>query len=340
MALVGGLPATLSRLRDAGIWVVGLDDAADRSLFDLGDLAAEGICLVLGAEGAGSVAARPRAVRPRRQHPDARPPQLAQRVGGRGPGHLRDRPPPNVNGRHRTPPCHPRGVQRPGNSDTRATFRPVARAVQTAALRVHVRSRGWGGLEILEGNSRLAMPAGGDADHRVGPGGVGAAGRRRRVPDEGAVGGRRRLVSIFGLPGGGLGTSRRPRPPSPITSRPSVRRRARRRWISSATPRAASSSANTSRTSAALPGSTARHAGRAEQRHRARPTCSTVLGPACAAACEQMAAGSPFLAQLNAGDQSVGSVAYTNLGTTVQDMLASFPTPRRTWTPATATSPT
>ena len=53
MALVGGLPATLTRLRDAGIWVVGLDDAADRSLFDLGDLAAEGICLVLGAEGAG-----------------------------------------------------------------------------------------------------------------------------------------------------------------------------------------------------------------------------------------------------------------------------------------------
>jgi 23S rRNA (guanosine2251-2'-O)-methyltransferase len=53
MALVGGLPAMLTRLRGAGIWVVGLDDAADRSLFDLGDLAAEGICLVLGAEGAG-----------------------------------------------------------------------------------------------------------------------------------------------------------------------------------------------------------------------------------------------------------------------------------------------
>ena len=53
MALVGGLPATLTRLRDAGIWVVGLDDTGDRSLFDLGDLAAEGICLVLGAEGAG-----------------------------------------------------------------------------------------------------------------------------------------------------------------------------------------------------------------------------------------------------------------------------------------------
>ena len=40
-------------MKDAGIWVVGLDDDADRSLFELGDLAAEGICLVLGAEGAG-----------------------------------------------------------------------------------------------------------------------------------------------------------------------------------------------------------------------------------------------------------------------------------------------
>lgn len=53
IALVSGLPTTLQRLRDVGIWVVGLDDAADRSLFELGDLAAEGICLVLGAEGAG-----------------------------------------------------------------------------------------------------------------------------------------------------------------------------------------------------------------------------------------------------------------------------------------------
>jgi 23S rRNA (guanosine2251-2'-O)-methyltransferase len=53
IALAPGLPATLSRMRDAGIWVVGLDDAAERSLFDLGDLAVEGICLVLGAEGAG-----------------------------------------------------------------------------------------------------------------------------------------------------------------------------------------------------------------------------------------------------------------------------------------------
>ena len=53
MALVGGLPAALARVKEAGIWVVGLDDEADRSLFELGDLAEEGICLVLGAEGAG-----------------------------------------------------------------------------------------------------------------------------------------------------------------------------------------------------------------------------------------------------------------------------------------------
>jgi len=53
IAVVGGLPTALKQMRDAGIWVVGLDDAADRSLFDLGELAAEAVCLVLGAEGAG-----------------------------------------------------------------------------------------------------------------------------------------------------------------------------------------------------------------------------------------------------------------------------------------------
>lgn len=53
MAVVAGLPAALSRLREAGIWLVGLDDGADRTLFELGDLAREGICLVMGAEGSG-----------------------------------------------------------------------------------------------------------------------------------------------------------------------------------------------------------------------------------------------------------------------------------------------
>ncbi|MCU1361548.1 MAG: rRNA ((2251)-2-O)-methyltransferase RlmB [Ilumatobacteraceae bacterium] len=53
MAMVGGLPQALAMMKEAGIWVVGLDDAADRDLFDIGDLAAEAICLVMGAEGAG-----------------------------------------------------------------------------------------------------------------------------------------------------------------------------------------------------------------------------------------------------------------------------------------------
>lgn len=53
MALVPGLPAALKQLSERGIWVVGLDDAADRSLYELGTLAAEPICVVLGAEGAG-----------------------------------------------------------------------------------------------------------------------------------------------------------------------------------------------------------------------------------------------------------------------------------------------
>ena len=94
ISIVGGLPTALARLRDAGVWVVGLDDAADRDLFDIGDLAVEGICIVLGAEGAGLLATRPRALRHGRVDPDARPAELAQRLRGRRPGHLRGRPPP------------------------------------------------------------------------------------------------------------------------------------------------------------------------------------------------------------------------------------------------------
>jgi 23S rRNA (guanosine2251-2'-O)-methyltransferase len=52
IALAGGLPSAIARLRDAGIHVVGLDGAAATSLHDLagGDGPA---CLVLGAEGRG-----------------------------------------------------------------------------------------------------------------------------------------------------------------------------------------------------------------------------------------------------------------------------------------------
>jgi 23S rRNA (guanosine2251-2'-O)-methyltransferase len=51
-AIVGGLPTALSRLREVGVWVVGLDADGDHGLWSLP--AADGpICLVLGAEGAG-----------------------------------------------------------------------------------------------------------------------------------------------------------------------------------------------------------------------------------------------------------------------------------------------
>jgi len=52
MALVGGLPAALMRLRDKGIWIIGLDGAADHNLWDV-RLADEPVVLVLGAEGTG-----------------------------------------------------------------------------------------------------------------------------------------------------------------------------------------------------------------------------------------------------------------------------------------------
>jgi 23S rRNA (guanosine2251-2'-O)-methyltransferase len=53
MAVVPVLPAALSRAKQLGCWIVGLDDAADRSLFELDELGREPVVLVLGAEGAG-----------------------------------------------------------------------------------------------------------------------------------------------------------------------------------------------------------------------------------------------------------------------------------------------
>lgn len=53
LALIPGLPNTLAQLKDHGVWVAGLDDAAELPLSDLGRLATDPICLVLGAEGAG-----------------------------------------------------------------------------------------------------------------------------------------------------------------------------------------------------------------------------------------------------------------------------------------------
>lgn len=52
LALVGGLPSALARMKDLGLWVVGLDPAGDQSLFEL-PVATEPLMLVVGAEGSG-----------------------------------------------------------------------------------------------------------------------------------------------------------------------------------------------------------------------------------------------------------------------------------------------
>ncbi|MCU1344869.1 MAG: rRNA methyltransferase [Acidimicrobiia bacterium] len=53
IALVGGLPAAITRLRDRGVWVYGLDGVGERSIFELPTLGNEAVALVLGAEGSG-----------------------------------------------------------------------------------------------------------------------------------------------------------------------------------------------------------------------------------------------------------------------------------------------
>jgi len=52
VAQVGSVADAVRELRQAGVWTVGLDAAAERSLFGL-DLLAEPVAVVLGAEGQG-----------------------------------------------------------------------------------------------------------------------------------------------------------------------------------------------------------------------------------------------------------------------------------------------
>jgi 23S rRNA (guanosine2251-2'-O)-methyltransferase len=52
LSVVPGLAGAVARARDLGIWVVGLDESGDQSLFDL-EVATEPLMLVVGAEGAG-----------------------------------------------------------------------------------------------------------------------------------------------------------------------------------------------------------------------------------------------------------------------------------------------
>jgi 23S rRNA (guanosine2251-2'-O)-methyltransferase len=52
LSVVPGLAAALARARELGVWIVGLDEGGDQSLFDL-TVATEPVLLVLGAEGTG-----------------------------------------------------------------------------------------------------------------------------------------------------------------------------------------------------------------------------------------------------------------------------------------------
>lgn len=52
VAVVGSIPEALARLKDRGVWVVGLDARAGESVFGL-DLLTEPVAVVIGSEGSG-----------------------------------------------------------------------------------------------------------------------------------------------------------------------------------------------------------------------------------------------------------------------------------------------
>jgi len=52
VSVVGSIPEALSRLKDQGLWVVGLDTSGTTELFGL-ELLTEPVAMVVGAEGAG-----------------------------------------------------------------------------------------------------------------------------------------------------------------------------------------------------------------------------------------------------------------------------------------------
>ena len=184
-----------------------------------------------------------------------------------------------MSGRHRTPTRPPSWGPAARNFGHPSDVPPRRWAVQTAALRDHVRSRGWAGLEISEEEFSAGRHSYGAGDRHRGrhvrrpPGG-----RRRVRADEGAVGSRRPPSVDFGLPGGGLGD----------ISATAAAVAAHVDGVRSATgaakvdliahSRAGSSSAPTSETSAAPPRSTAIHAGGPEQRHGDRQPLLLLLG--------------------------------------------------------------
>ena len=89
MALVGGIPNALARLRELGVWIVGLDMVADRTLFDLATMARGPVARRARSRGQGHLSARAAALRRGRAHPADRPARVAQRRDRRRAGLLR-----------------------------------------------------------------------------------------------------------------------------------------------------------------------------------------------------------------------------------------------------------
>lgn len=52
MAVVGGMPTAVKTLQDRGVWVIGLDERAEKPIWDL-TMGDQPVALVLGAEGPG-----------------------------------------------------------------------------------------------------------------------------------------------------------------------------------------------------------------------------------------------------------------------------------------------
>jgi 23S rRNA (guanosine2251-2'-O)-methyltransferase len=52
VAIVGSIPEALSRLKEFGVWIVGLDTPGEQPLFGL-ELLTEPVAIVIGAEGKG-----------------------------------------------------------------------------------------------------------------------------------------------------------------------------------------------------------------------------------------------------------------------------------------------
>ena len=135
IATVGGVPAALSRFRELGVWVVGLDQDGDSSLVGPGRRRRADRAGARG-RGQGAQPPGPGTVRRGGGSAAAGPPRLAQRQCRRRGGLLRGRPPPRRLtpvrwSAHRRSPVRPRGrcarqgsPSRPGSGGLSGSRRP------------------------------------------------------------------------------------------------------------------------------------------------------------------------------------------------------------------------